>query len=93
MQIHVSNLHSNLIEADIKRLFAHYGEVATVRLMRDKLNNRSLCRAFVEMPVQKEAGQAVISLNGSEVKGKRIVVSEVLYDPSPNASWSVSNDV
>ena len=93
MQIHVSNLHSNLIEVDIKRLFTPYGEVATVTLMRDKLNNRSLCRAFVEMPVQKEAGQAVISLNGSEVKGKRIVVSKVLYDPSPNASWNVSNDV
>ncbi len=93
MQIHVSNLHSNLIESDIQRLFARFGEVDSLRLMRDKLNNRSLGRAFVEMPVQKEAVQAVVGLNGSDVKGKRIVVTEVVYDPAPNASWSVSRDV
>jgi RNA recognition motif-containing protein len=89
----VSNLHSNLIESDVQRLFSRFGEVDTVRLMRDKLNNRSLGRAFVDMPVSKDATQAIISLNGSEVKGKKLTVSEVVYDPAPNASWSVSQDV
>lgn len=92
MQIHVSNLHSNLIEADIQRLFSHFGEVESVRLMRDKLNYRSLGRAFVEMPVRNEASQAIVGLNGNEVKGKKITVSEVTYDPAPNSSWSVSQD-
>lgn len=93
MQIHVSNLNANLIESDIQRMFTRFGEVDTVRLMRDKLNNRSTGRAFVEMPVQKEAVQAVVTLNGSDVKGKRIVVKQVVYDPAPNASWNVSQDV
>lgn len=93
MQIHVSNLHSNLIEADIQRLFSRFGEVDAVRLMRDKLNNRSFGRAFVDMPVPKDAAQAIASLNGSELKGKRLNVSEVMYDPAPNASWSMSQDV
>jgi RNA recognition motif-containing protein len=93
MRIHVSNLHSNLIEADIQRLFSPFGDVDSVRLMRDKLNNRSLGRAFVTMPVQKEAVQAIVSLNGNDVKGKKLSVSEVMYDPAPNASWNVSQDV
>ncbi|HEU4904161.1 MAG TPA: RNA-binding protein [Flavisolibacter sp.] len=93
MQIHVSNLHSNLIEADIQRLFSRFGEVDTVRLVRDKLNNRSSGRAFVDMPVTKDAAQAIVSLNGSDLKGKKLSVSEVMYDPAPNASWSVSQDV
>ncbi|MDQ3279657.1 MAG: RNA-binding protein [Bacteroidota bacterium] len=93
MQIHVSNLDTNLIESDILRLFSHFGEVDSVRLMRDKLNNRSLGRAFVEMPVPKEATQAVISLKGKEVKGKKLAVSEVMYDPAPNASWNISQKV
>ena len=93
MRIHVSNLHSNLIEADVFRLFSRYGEVDAVRLMRDKLNNRSLGRAFVDMPAQKDAAQAIISLHGDEVKGKRLSVSEVMYDPAPNASWNISQDV
>lgn len=93
MQIHVSNLHSSLIESDIQRLFSRYGEVDTVTLIRDKLNNRSSGRAFVEMPVEKEAAQAITSLHGNDIKGKRMSVAKVMYDPAPNASWNVSRDV
>ena len=92
MQIHISNLHSNLIEADIMRLFCRYGEVDSALLVRDKLNNRSLGHAFVEMPVQTEAAQAIVALNGLEIKGKRLTVSKVVYHPAPNASWSVSRN-
>lgn len=91
MQIHVSNLHPNLIETDIQRIFKPFGEVNMVLLVRDKLNNRSQCRAFVDMPVMKEAAQAIVSLNGSDLKGKKLQVKEVTYDPAPNASWNVSN--
>ena len=87
MQIRISNLHTNLIEADVQRLFTRFGEVASVQLIRDKLNNRSFGHAFVEMPVEKEAAQAILSLNGTDVKGKKIAVSEVVYDPSSNALW------
>ena len=93
MQIHISNLHTNLIEADVQRLFSPFGEVDRVSLMRDRLNNRSLGRAFVEMPVTTEAAQAVVSLNGTEVRGKKLHVQKVMYDPAPNASWSASQDV
>lgn len=93
MQIHVANLHASLIEADVLRLFSRFGEVNTVRLMRDKLNNRSLGRAFVDMPVQQQAQQAIVSLHGDDVKGKKLAVSEVMYDPAPNASWNMSQDV
>lgn len=93
MQIHVSNLHSSLIEVDVQRLFSPFGEVDNVKLVRDKLNNRSSGRAFVEMPVAKEAKQAIISLHDTAVNGKRVFVKEVSYDPAPNASWNVSKDV
>lgn len=91
MHIHVSNLNSNLIESDLQRLFSKFGEVSSVELVRDKLNNRSLCHGFIDMPVRKEAEQAVTSLDKTELKGKRIGVAEVIYDPSPHASWSHSS--
>ena len=93
MQIYVSNLHASFIEADVQRLFFRFGEVAAVRLMRDKLNNRSQGRAFVDMPVQQEALQAILNLHGNEVNGKKLSVSEVTYDPAPNASWSLSRNI
>lgn len=90
MQIHVSNLSSNMLESDLQRLFAKYGEVESVELVRDKLNNRSLCHGFICMPVTREAEQAIASLDRTDVKGKRIGVASVVYDPTPHASWSHS---
>jgi RNA recognition motif-containing protein len=81
MNIHVSNLHLNLIESDLQRMFSNYGEVKSVELIRDKLNNRSKGRAFVEMPVEKEGLKALSQLDGIDVMGKQIQVSEVKYDP------------
>lgn len=88
MQIFVSNLQSNFFESDIRRLFSKYGEVEDVVLARDGFNNRSLNRCFVTMPVQKQAEAALLQLQGTDVRGKKLKVSEVLYDPAPSSSWS-----
>jgi RNA recognition motif-containing protein len=90
MHLHISNLNSNFIESDLQRLFSKYGEVESVELVRDKLNNRSLCHGFIDMPVQTEAEQAIASLNRTEISGKTVSVSRVVYDPAPHASWSHS---
>jgi len=92
MHIHIANLNSNLIESDLQRLFGKYGEVASVELIRDKLNNRSLCHGFIEMPVKQQGEQAIASLDKTEQKGKMVSVSEVIYDPVPHASWSHSKN-
>ena len=92
MNILIANLPSSLIESDVLRLFVRFGEVESVQLIRDKLNNRSLCRAFIEMPVQGEAEQAIVSLNKTELNGKKVAVTEVLYDPAPNSSWAYSKN-
>jgi len=77
MDIQVSNLNISLIEADIQRLFTPFGEVSSLEILRDKLNNRSKGRAMIKMPVAKEAQKAIASLNGQVVGGKSIVVDEV----------------
>ena len=40
MNIHVTNLHLNLVESDLRRMFTPYGEVQSVNLVRDKINHR-----------------------------------------------------
>ena len=80
--MHVSNLNLNLIESDLQRMFAHYGEVKSIELIRDKWSNRSKGTAFIDMPVEYEGQRALSNLNGNEVMGKPMQVSEVRYDPS-----------
>jgi RNA recognition motif-containing protein len=92
MNIHVSNLHLNLIESDIQRLFTPYGEVQSVELIRDKWNNRSRGRAFVEMSQSQDGKKAITSLNKSEVNGKIITVTEVSYDPTHSTHLISSKD-
>ena len=93
MFIHISNLDPNLIESDVLRLFSKYGEVASVNLVRDKLNHRSTGRAFIEMPNPGHGKTAVAGLNSFAIKGKRATVAEVNYDPAPNASWDFTQKI
>lgn len=76
MNIEITNIHLNVIEADLRRLFTPFGEVTAVELVRDKWNNRSTGHAFVSMPVMKQAQAAILTLHGTVLVGKPIVVSE-----------------
>lgn len=82
MNIEVSNLHMDVIESDLKKIFAPYGEINSIELLRDKISNRSRCRAFVEMQHEKDGQQAMKSLGGTQLMNKALMLSEVKYDPS-----------
>lgn len=76
MKIEITNIHLNIIEADLRRLFTPFGEVTAVELIRDKWNNRSTGHAFVNMPVEKQAQAAIVTLHGTMLTGKPIVVTK-----------------
>ena len=80
MTIHISNLNLNIIEGDLQRLFTPYGEIRSIEVVRDKLNNRSKGKAIIQMPVKKEGEKAVISLNGFLFAGRLLVVAGSLED-------------
>jgi len=75
MIVEISNLHLNVVETDLRRLFTPFGEISSVEILRDRINNRSRGKAIINMPVEKEANQAAITLNGSVVSGKSIIVT------------------
>ena len=80
MNIQISNLNLNLIESDLQRLFTPYGEISSIDIFRDKLNNRSRGKALIQMPVNIEARQAIISLHGRLFAGKTLNVVELPND-------------
>jgi len=75
MNIQITNIHLNVIEADLRRLFTPFGEVRTVELVRDKWNNRSTGRALINMPLEKQAQAAILTLHGTVLEGKTIGVT------------------
>ena len=83
MNIFVGSLPFQLEEADLKELFEAYGEVSTVKLIIDRESGRSKGFGFVEMPDDEAAQLAITGLNGSEVKGRSIAVSQA-EEKKPN---------
>jgi RNA recognition motif-containing protein len=81
MNIQVYNLSRNTSDADLRRLFAAYGVVNSAEVVRDKLNGRSKGNGVIEMPVEREARQAIASLDQTVMDGKNISVSELNLPP------------
>lgn len=79
MNIHVSNLSMNIIDTDLKKLFAAYGEVNSAVIVRDRLNGRSKGSALIDMVNDAQARQAVLCLDQTIIDGKAITVSEIKY--------------
>ncbi|PLW89394.1 RNA recognition motif domain-containing protein, partial [Mucilaginibacter sp.] len=76
MNIFVGSLPYSLQEADLQELFEAYGEVSTVKIIIDRESGRSKGFGFVEMPDDEAAQKAISGLNGSEISGRSIAVSQ-----------------
>jgi RNA recognition motif-containing protein len=76
MNIYVGSLSYNVTEEDLKQAFEPFGEVESVRIIKDMYSGRSKGFGFVEMPGKSEAQSAIESLNGKELMGRTVKVNE-----------------
>ena len=81
MNIYVSNLGSGVQSEDLKKLFSSYGEVS-IRVIMDKMTNRSRGFAFVDVRDKQAAEKAVRELNGVSLDGRTIKVKEAMANDS-----------
>jgi len=76
MNIYVGNLRYNMSEDALKVIFEEYGQVASVKIIRDRFSGESKGFGFVEMASDDEAKKAIAELNGKEVDGRALRVNE-----------------
>lgn len=76
MNIYVGNLSPEVSEEDLRAAFEAYGQTTSVKVIKDRFTGEPRGFGFIEMPDQQEAKSAMESLNGSELKGKPIIVNE-----------------
>jgi RNA recognition motif-containing protein len=76
MNIYVGNLSYEVTEEDLKKAFDSFGEVNTVKVIKDNFSGRSKGFGFVEMPDRAEAQSAIEGLNGKDLLGRSLNVSE-----------------
>lgn len=76
MKIFVAKLPYQYESADVSELFTPYGEVSSANVIMDRETGRSKCYAFVEMPDENEAQNAITNLDGKTILDKEIAVSQ-----------------
>ena len=75
-KLFVGNLSFETRDADLKELFAKAGTCVSAAIVMDRATARSRGFGFVEMGSDEEARRAVAELNGSQIHGRAINVSE-----------------
>ena len=76
MNIYVGNLSYEVTEEELKEAFEAFGNVETVKIIKDNYTGRSKGFGFVEMPSNDEAQSAINELNEKEFKGRTVKVNK-----------------
>jgi len=75
-KLFVGNLPFSVREPKLEELFSQHGTVTSTKVIVDRFSGRSKGFGFVEMGSDEEAERATEALNGTEVEGRALVVSE-----------------
>ena len=75
-RLFVGSLAWGTTDQTLKSHFEQAGAVESAAVIMDRMSGRSKGFGFVEMASDSDAETAVSKLNGSELDGRKIVVSE-----------------
>jgi len=91
MKLYIGNLPWSVDEEALKKLFASYNP-EEVSLIKDKFNGRSKGFGFVTIADEEVAKKAISEMNGKQVDGRDLKISEAKPldpdAPKPRRSFS-----
>jgi len=85
-KIYVGNLSFNTTEEKLNEVFSKFGQVNSVSILKDKFTEQSKGFGFIEMEDDSCAVEAISSLSGKEVDGRKIRVSEAVEKSAQNTN-------
>jgi RNA recognition motif-containing protein len=75
-RLYVANLSYQTSESELEELFQQCGAVSSVQIVLDRETNRSRGFGFITMGTDAEAQAAIERLNGQDLGGRALRVSE-----------------
>lgn len=76
MTIYVGNLSYQAGEQELNQLFSEFGEVTSVKIVKDPESGRSRGFAFVEMADEESADRAIEDLHETDFLQRTIIVNK-----------------
>jgi RNA recognition motif-containing protein len=83
MRIYIGNLNYRLRTEELKNVFLPYGEVIGAKIVRDQETKRSKGFGFVEMANEDDGRKAIEALNGFELSGRKMIVTQAKPRETP----------
>src|SRR6201987_5726743 len=74
--LYVGNLPHSTTEAELRNIFEAHGAVEKITLVTDRDTGRSRGFGFVEMTNASEADKAIATLNGTDLGGRKLTITE-----------------
>ncbi len=90
--IYLGNIDFKVQEDQLADMFGKFGDVINVKIIRDSVTGKSKGFGFVEMANAEEAKVAISALNGTDMNGKAISVTEARARQE-NAPSGVGNQI
>ena len=75
-KLYVGNLSFNVDSDQLAQVFSEFGTVDSANVITDRETGRSKGFAFVEMSAEGEAQTALQKLNGADLSGRAMNISE-----------------
>ena len=91
-KLFVGSLAFSATDDDLAAAFAPFGTVVSAKVIMDRDTNRSKGFGFVEMSTDAEATAAIDGVNGKDVAGRPVNVSEARpREERPSGSFGGGN--
>lgn len=91
MKLYIGNLSYITTEETLRKAFSNYADISSLEIMRDRFTQQSKGFGFVEIEDEIRAQRAIGGMNGKEIDGRRIRVSEAVEKPVRNSSSNRRN--
>lgn len=76
MKVHVGNLSKQVTDSQLNDLAVPYGNVVSATIVTDRVGGQSKGFGFIEFSTADEGNAAITGLNGREIDGQALKVSE-----------------
>lgn len=78
MKLFVKNIERSVNELVLESIFAPFGEIVSTKIIYDRITWESRGFGFIEFEKKADALKAIDALNGKELKGKALDISEAI---------------
>ena len=82
VKLFVSGFPLEITELELAKLIAPHGDIATIKIVRDKQTRRCKGYAFVEMLTEQGAANAAAALDGQPMDDRQLTV-KLSEEPAP----------